>query len=436
MNIVLIYPNMGDYRTKDALTPLVMGILTALSVGHQVSFYDERLEPLPESLPDADLIAISVETFTARRSYLLADKYRRQGKKVVMGGYHVTFMPDEALLHADCIVVGDAESVWQQLLLDLQQEQLKLRYDGSRERSLDTYPLDRSIFAGKRYAPLSLVQYSRGCRFACDFCSIHAFYPDGVRSRPVEKLRAEIETLPPGRFIFFVDDNLFVNRRNLEALLAMLKPLKLRWGCQISIDVARNDTLLDMLAQAGCGFALIGFESLNPGSLRQMGKSWNHAAGDYQQVIQALHARGISIYGTFIFGYDDDTPETVLQCLAFAQENHIEVANFNLLIPTPGTALYQRLKDEGRLISAQWWIDENYCYGDPIFEPKGMSPKQLTDLCFQAKTRFYSYPSIAKRLLRFNPRRRWKNAAIALLVNLVSHWEIARKQGKRLGEKG
>lgn len=193
-------PNMGDYRTKDAMTPLAMGILAALSPGHDITFYDERLEELPQTLPNADLIAISVETFTARRSYLLADHYRKQGKKVVMGGYHVTFMPEEALQHADSIVIGDAEGVWEQMLLDVENETLKESYVGSRARSLDNYPLDRSIFAGKRYAPLELIQYSRGCRFACDFCSIHAFYPDGVRTRPVGQLKKKLSAYLQGVF--------------------------------------------------------------------------------------------------------------------------------------------------------------------------------------------------------------------------------------------
>ncbi|EFE09319.1 B12-binding domain-containing radical SAM protein [Citrobacter youngae] len=434
MRIALIYPNMGDYRTRDAMTPLSMGILAALSPGHDIVFYDERLERLPLSLPDVDLVAISIETFTARRGYQLADRYRQQGIKVVMGGFHATFMPDEVAKHADCVVSGDAEGAWEQLLLDAERGELQSRYEGSRQRGLDDYRLDRSIFTDKHYAPLALIQYSRGCRFACDFCSIHAFYPDGVRTRPVEQIRAEIEALPPGRFIAFVDDNLFASRKKLESLLAVLTPLKRRWGCQISIDVARDAALLDRLAQAGCGFALMGFESLNSANLRQMGKQWNHAAGDYRQVIRALHARGICVYGTFIFGYDGDTPDTVRQCLAFAQENRLEIANFNLLIPTPGSSLYARLKEEGRLLLPDWWVSPDYRYGDPIFTPKGMSAQALTELCFWARTQFYSYPSIARRLLRINPARKWKNTLIALLANWVSHKEIARKQGKRLGE--
>ena len=182
MNIVLIYPNMGDYRTKDAMTPLAIGILAALSPGHRLTFYDDRLEKIPDSLPDADLIAISVETFTARRSYQLADKFRRQGKKVALGGCHITFMPDEAAVHADTLLLGDAEGAWEQMLNDTARGTLRPRYQGDHARPLTEYRLDRQIFAGKRYAPVSLVHYSRGCRFACDFFSIPAFYPGGVRT--------------------------------------------------------------------------------------------------------------------------------------------------------------------------------------------------------------------------------------------------------------
>ncbi|MET4863558.1 B12-binding domain-containing radical SAM protein [Morganella psychrotolerans] len=435
VNIVLIYPNMGDYRTKDAMTPLAIGILAALSPGHRLTFYDDRLEKIPDSLPDADLIAISVETFTARRSYQLADKFRQQGKRVALGGCHITFMPDEAANHADTLLLGDAEGAWEQMLADAERGRLRSCYQGDHTRPLTEYKLDRQIFTGKRYAPISLVQYSRGCRFACDFCSIHAFYPGGVRTRPAVQVREEIRSLPANRFILFVDDNLFSGRRSLNDFLQMLAPLKRCWGCQISIDIARDESMLDALAQAGCGFVLIGFESLNSANLRQMGKSWNHSAGDYAAVVAALHQRGIGVYGTFIFGYDGDTPDTIAQCLHFAQENRLEVANFNLLNPTPGTALYDRLKSQGRLLSPHWWIDPDYRYGDPVFTPGGMSTEQLTELCFQTKTRFYRFGSVIRRLCRFSPRRRWRTLWVAWLVNIVSHREIARKQGKQPGGK-
>lgn len=436
MKIILIRPNMGDYRTTDAMPPLAMGILSAraLDLGHEIVFYDDRVEAIPDEL-QADLIALSVETFTARRSYQLADRYRAQGNKVVMGGYHPTFLPDEALLHADSVIIGDAEGSWEALLQDFSQGRLQDRYYGDHSLPLDDYRIDRAIFNGKKYAPVELIQYTRGCRFACDFCSIHGFYRTGVRARPIDQLKAELLTLKPNKFFIFVDDNLFGNRKILESLLAMLKPLKKRWGCQISIDVARNPELLDQLAQAGCRFALIGFESLNAENLKQMGKSWNQAVGDYEQVVKALHSRGISIYGTFVFGYDQDTEATIAQSLDFAMRNKLEIANFNLLTPTPGSKLYDRLASEGRLISPQWWIDADYHYGDPIFYPKKMAAEQLTAQCFLAKKKFYSYPSIIRRLISFNKPTKWLDKGVALLANIISHREIIRKQGKALGEK-
>lgn len=434
MKICLLRPNMGDYRVNDAMPPLAMAILAARADQHQITFYDDRIESIPTTL-EADLIAISVETFTARRSYQLADHYRAQGHKIIMGGYHATFLPDEALQHADSVIIGDAEGAWEALLSDAEQGQLQRYYYGDHAMPLDDYRIDRAIFNNKKYMPVELIQYTRGCRFACDFCSIHAFYQSSVRARPIEQLKAELLTLPKKRFIAFVDDNLFANRQILTDLLTMMKPLKRRWGCQISIDVARNTTLLDQMAESGCRFVLIGFESLNQQNLKQMGKSWNQTAGDYANVVKALHQRGINVYGTFVMGYDEDTEQSIQQSLNFAIDNKLEIANFNLLIPTPGSKLYQRLAEEGRLIAPQWWIDPNYRYGDPIFEPKKITAQRLTELCYAAKTAFYSYPSIMRRLLSGNKKTKWRDKGITLLANLISHREIIRKQGKKLGEK-
>ena len=274
MRLTLVRPNLGDYRSSDAMPPLAMGILAARSPGWDVTFYDEKAEALPmDDRPD--LAALSVETYTARRAYAIADAYRARGVPVVMGGYHPTFLPDEALEHADAVVIGDAEGVWEQLLADFASGRLEPRYSGGNQRALTDYRLERSIYKGKRYAPVELVQYGRGCRFACDFCSIHAFYGSDLRVRPVDGLVAELDGLPRRKLLFFVDDNLFGRKSDLQALLDALEPLGRRWSCQISIDVARDERLLDRMARAGCRFVLIGFESLNPASLRQMGKHWN-----------------------------------------------------------------------------------------------------------------------------------------------------------------
>lgn len=432
MKLTLIRPNLADYRSSDAMAPLAMGILAARSDGFDISFYDEKAEALPEN-DQPDLVALSVETFTAHRAYTVADRYRARGVPVVMGGYHPSFLPDEALAHADAVVIGDAEGVWERVLEDFRAGRLQGKYSGGNRQSLTDYRLDRSIYRGKRYAPVELVQYGRGCRFACDFCSIHAFYGTQLRVRPLPGLIAEIEALPPGRLIFFVDDNLFGARADLLALLDALKPLRRRWMCQISIDVAREEELLDRLAEAGCAFVLIGFESLDSANLKQMHKPWNKVSGSYHRVVRALHRRNIGIYGTFVFGYDADTQDTIDRTLDFALESRLEIANFNALTPTPGSGLYQRLLVEGRLLSPQWWLDPKFRYGDAIFEPRGMRADALSSGVFEARRSFYSWRSIGMRVLDadrpFSPFR----TGMVTVANLISRREIYNKQQRYLG---
>jgi len=210
--LTLIRPNMGNYRAKDALTPLAMGILAALTPdGVEISFYDDRIEEIPsDDMPD--LLALSVETFTAKRSYDIARNYRQKGVLVVMGGYHPTLLPDEVLEHADVVVIGDAEGVWEEILEDFENGNLKSLYRGGNYNSLEEYKIDRPIFEGKKYLPVELIQFSRGCRYSCDFCSIDSFYQGNIRIRPVESIVAEIRTLNQKRLIFFVDDNLFSSK--------------------------------------------------------------------------------------------------------------------------------------------------------------------------------------------------------------------------------
>lgn len=414
------------------MPPLAMGILAARAKDHTVVFFDEKVEVIPDSL-DVDLVALSVETFTAHRGYQLADHFRRQGKLVVMGGYHPTFLPDEALQHADAIVTGDAEGAWEALLTDATKGSLRSIYAGDNKTALSSYRVDRSIFAGKSYAPIELIQYGRGCRFACDFCSIHTFYGPNVRVRPVDGLLEELRELNRKRLLFFVDDNLFSTKADIDALLTALKPLGLRWSCQISIDIARDLSMLDRLAEAGCTYVLIGFESLERKNLLQMKKRWNGVSGSYAQVVKELHNRGIGVYGTFVFGYDYDTPDTIARSVEFAIESRLEIANFNPLTPTPGSALYNRLRDENRLLSPQWWLDSNYRYGDPIFVPKLMTPERLAADCFEAKKQFYTWTSIAKRIFDGDRGMSLFGTSMTTIANVISRREVYRKQGRHLG---
>ncbi len=284
---------------------------------HRSQFFDDKVEILP---PDdqPDMVAMTVEPLPHGVPTEIADAYRARGVTVVMGGHHPTFMPEEALLHADAVVVGDAEGSWETLLADYRRGALQRIYRGGNDRPLHDFMLDRSIFRGKKYAPVELVQYGRGCRFACDFCSIRSFYQDKLRFRPAHNVAEEIGSLNGRKLLFFVDDNLFGSQQRINALLDAIHPLKRRWSCQISIDAARDERLLDRMAEAGCIFVLVGFESLSEANLKQMGKPWNKVAGDYRSVVKKFHERGIAVYGTFVFGYDADTSDAIQRSLELA----------------------------------------------------------------------------------------------------------------------
>lgn len=433
MKITFIQPNMCGERASDAMQPLSFAVLAGLTPpGVEVAFFDERVEALPCD-ETADLVAISVETYTARRAYQIADRCRQAGIRVVLGGYHPTFLPEEALHHADAVVIGDAEGLWERVVCDAQADRLQPLYRQEYAPLLHGVRYDRSIFAAKRYAPMVPVQYGRGCRFACDFCSVRAFYRSEIRQRPVREVVREIESLG-SKLVALVDDNIFADVLRARELFQALIPLKIHWVCQVSIDIARNPDLLDLMARSGCIAVLVGFESLDERNLQQMKKQWNLRLGDYASAIEQFYARGIMIYATFVFGYDHDTPDSFDICLDFALRSGFLLANFNPLTPTPGTRLYERLQQERRLIYDRWWLDPDFRYGQAVFRPQGMTADELSDGCFRARQMFNRYSSIARRALTSKANCRLPyNLGVFLAANLVSRREIYRKQGRTLG---
>jgi radical SAM superfamily enzyme YgiQ (UPF0313 family) len=432
MRVAFVKPSMNGSRAADALEPTVFAILSALTppdVGR--ALYDERLEEVPFDEP-CDLAAISVDTFTARRAYQIAAEYRAHGVPVVMGGFHPTLCPEEATGHADAVVTGDAEEAWPRVVADARRGRLRRLYAGGRPPFGKT-GVDRGIFRGKRYGPVALVQFGRGCRNACDFCAIKAFYGGSLRQRAVEDVAREVRGLR-GRHVFFTDDNIFAERERARQLFELLMPIGARWSCQVSLDVIGHRDVLELMARSGCRSVTVGFESFRPGSLRQMGKAWNLDHGGYAAVVRAFRERGIMVYGTFVFGYDGDTPATIETALDFALRERLFLANFNPLTPMPGTPLYRRLFREGRLSRPRWWLDPDYRYGQVPFHPRGMSAEELAAGCWRARTEFNRWANIARRAvdLRANLRDP-RNALTFLAANVVSRREISRKQGLPLG---
>lgn len=434
MKIAFIKVNMMYSKGKDALKPLIFAVIQKLTPDrHQLFFYDERIENIPDDL-EADVYAFSVETFAARHAYELADRFKGKGRLIVMGGFHPTAMEEEALEHADVILKGDAEDTWQQLIADIEQYGTELPrrvYSSDNCCPMSYVDPNSTCYEGKKYLPMSMVQASRGCKFNCDFCSIKSLYPGAVRQKNIENVVREIKE-SKHKLLFFIDDNLFFDEESAKELFRAIKPLKKKWACQISIEIAFRDELLDMMYDSGCFMVLIGFESLSPDNLKIMKKSANLKV-NLEAAIKNIYRHKIMIYGMFVLGYDYDTADSIRQTYEFAVKNHLAIANFNPLMILPGTPLFDRMKEEGRLRFDKWWLDPAYRYGDAMYYPKSMSADELKDGCRNARYSFNTYGNIFKRMMgaRVN-HRSLLNIVVFLAINLISRSEIHRKQGEAL----
>lgn len=442
MRLTIIHPCIGRragdrsyVRTwqMESLPAATLAGLTPPDI--EVRFYDDRMETIPFD-EATDLVAISVETYTAKRAYQIASEYRRRKVPVVMGGFHPSLCPEEVAQYAEAVVIGEAEESWPLLLDDFRHGKLEKFYQSSGRPSLDRVKPDRSIFRGKRYLPVGLVEAGRGCHFKCDFCAVQTVFHSSQTRRPVDAILTELAAIKDTKkLIFFVDDNITSNLAQAKEFFRALIPLKLRWVSQASINAAHDEEFLDLLTRSGCQGVLIGFESLNPENLSSMNKTFNTARGGFTKALENLRRHRIRIYGTFVFGYDGDTPESFTPTVDFARDHGFYIAAFNHLTPFPGTPLYQRLKDEGRLLYDAWWLDERYSYNRIPFQPRGIDPEELRRRCLEARRSFYSWPSILRRGV--DPVNRsnafmWRNF---FLINAMHRGDVSLRDFYPLGDE-
>jgi radical SAM superfamily enzyme YgiQ (UPF0313 family) len=391
------------------------------------------MESIPYDEP-TDLVAISVETYTARRAYQIASEYRKRGVPVVMGGFHATLVPEEVSDYAESILIGEAETLWPKLIEDFRNGRLRRVYRRAGRPSLDGLKLDRSIFSGKRYLPIGLVEAGRGCQFRCEFCAIQSYFKSTQTRRPAQEIVEEVSRLNK-KLVFFVDDNITSNIEEAKEFFRALIPLNIRWVSQASINVAHDEEFLRLIKASGCQGLLIGFESLNPQNLKRMHKGFNQMKGGYEVALANLRRHGIRLYVTFILGYDDDSVDTFEETLEFAMKHRFYMVAFNHLTPFPGTPLYRRLEDEGRLTYDKWWLDPEYRYGMVPFEPRGMSAEEVRLRCIETRARFYSYPSMFKRSLDFEVNASdffmWRNFFV---INAMMRREVTQRKELPMGD--
>ena len=408
MKITLILPAGPIHRYKTGnfdkvlrYAPLTLTSLASMipaDVEPEITIIDDGVEILPGKY-DADIVGISIMTGTSIRGYKIANKIRKSGIPVIMGGVHCTLMPEEAALHADAVVSGFGEDVFSELLHDFKSGKMKKFYKGDNDRvDLANRPWPRRDLLKKgAYITKNSIQAVRGCPNECEFCVIPVAWGKKSYYRPVGDVIRELEMFS-GKIVTFVDPSPIEKPEYSKELYRAMIPLKKWWGGLATIKIAEDDELLDLAVKSGCKGLLIGFESVTQETLNSMHKTFNNA-NKFVEIVKKLHDKGLGIQGTFVFGFETDDTDVFKRTVDFVNKVKIDLPRFSAYTPFPGTPTYKNLDSQGRLLSKNWLL---YDAQHVVFKPAKMSPEQLQEGLWWAWKQAYSPGSIVHRLFLRN----------------------------------
>jgi radical SAM superfamily enzyme YgiQ (UPF0313 family) len=456
MRLNLIWPDCESLvwrmQPKHLTTyPVSLTLIAALTPPDwEIEIIDERMGEQINYDEKVDLVGIAVRTLTAPRAYEIAAEYRKRGVKVVLGGPHVSVLPSEAILHADAIMLGEAEPCWGQLVKDFEAGELKKYYKATTLPVLGNHPIPRyDLIKSHNYSPMIQIESSRGCPLTCAYCSVPDLYGKSYRERSVEQIIEEIKYFkslifdsaapqggPPGHkpklHIAFVDDNIWPRRKHTRELLEALIPLDIIWSAQGSINALRDPEYLALAKASGCQLMGIGMESINQESLLEVNKKANQV-DQFVETLQMIHDHGIGVQGYFMFGFDHDKPDGFEKTAQFVIDNHIEMPVFFITTPFPGTSFYNHLNSQGRIFNRNW---ARYDAHNLVVDMKGMSNQELKDGFLYIHERVYSDDAIKQRLSHRGPGPDFFFFANQHLLEfgkqLRPYWEEQEEKDRRL----
>ena len=401
----------------------------------EVELVDEYIAPIPYDT-DADLVALSAKTSCVTHAYEVAAEFRARGKKVVLGGIHASLRPEEALSHVDHVVIGEAEKTWPLFCQLWEKGKAPEKLDAASFPPMDEIPIPAWDRLDGNDFLFHQIQTTRGCPFTCRFCSVPDISGQSFRFKPVEDVVAEIRALPQGKGIagwlknkmkavYFVDDNFISRTRYTKKLLTALAPLYKagelgEWSAETTLNVSRDEELLDLFAEAGCSTLIIGFESISEATLQAMDKNVNFCL-DYREAIERIHRRGMSIVGNFIVGFDTDNLATFKDILDFVDEHDILYPFFSILTPLPGTDLHEEYKRDGRLDHLNW---AEYDTRHVVMKPAHMSREQLMDGYVWIYEEAYTSQRALDRLTRY--WRKWRQRRSTIVENAFIKWRMSK----------
>ena len=390
---------------------------------HSIKMVDEATEKIDFD-EDIDLVAISTLTRSAPRAYQIADEFRKRGKKVVLGGWHVSALPEEAKQHADSIVIGEGEDTFPQLLKDLENNKLRPIYEQDKIVDLDKVPIlskeERKKYKSGPFA--QSIQISKGCPIGCNFCSIsYRKFGNIHRKRSVENVIKELQTIPQ-KLISFADPSLTIDTKYTKELFKALKGENKIFSCEGNANVLeRDDELLKLASEAGCTGWYVGFESVNQATIDSIGKSTNKVE-NYKSVIKKIHDHGMRVEGAFIFGFDTDTTKVFDDTINTIKNWELDLLDISILTPYPGTPLFDHLDKDNRILTRDW---ELYDSIHVVHKPKQMTPEKLADGVQKVWEEFYSPLKTIKRVAK--SVKLGRNEFITSILRNYLYYRVSKK---------